>query len=62
MNKQIRNSNQVLNNNKRKEIENTKTNKILGSTTYSKNKKYLEKMLREYQTFCKKNTLENQPL
>ena len=61
MNKQIRNANQVLNNNKRKEIENTKTNKTLGSTTYSKNKKYLDKMLREYQTFCK-NTLENQPL
>jgi len=62
MSKQIRNSNQVLNNNKRKEIENSKTNKILGSTTYSKNKKYLDKMLREYQTFCKKYFGESTPI
>ena len=62
MNKQIRNANQVLNNNKRKEIENTKSNKTLGSTTYSKNKKYLDKMLREYQTFCKKYFGESTPI
>ena len=62
MNKQIRNANQVLNNNKRKEIENTKTNKTLGSTIYSKNKKYLDKMLREYQTFCKKYFGESTPI
>ena len=62
MSKQIKNVNQVLNNNKRKEIENSKTNKILGSTTYSKNKKYLDKMLREYQTFCKKYFGESTPI
>ena len=62
MSKKIRNANQVLNNNKRKEIENSKTNKILGSTTYSKNKKYLDKMLREYQTFCKKYFGESTPI
>ena len=62
MSKKIRNANQVLNNNKRKEIENSKTNKIFGSTTYSKNKKYLDKMLREYQTFCKKYFGESTPI
>ena len=62
MSKQIRNVNQVLNNNKRKEIENSKTNKTLGSTTYSKNKKNLDKMLRDYQTFCKKYFGESTPI
>ena len=36
--------------------------KIMGSSTYSKNKKSLEKMLREYQTFCKKYFGESTPI
>ena len=62
MSKQVRNGNQVLNNNKKKDIENSKTNKPLGSTTYSKNKKYLDKMLREYQSFCKRYFGESTPI
>jgi hypothetical protein len=34
----------------------------MGSSTYSKNKKSLEKMLREYQTFCKKYFGESTPI
>ena len=50
---------------KNKYKENSKinsNNKIIGSSTYSKNKKSLEKMLREYQTFCKKYFGESTPI
>ena len=49
---------------KNKLKENSKSNltKPTGSTTYSKNKKSLEKMLREYQTFCKKYFGESTPI
>lgn len=56
------NLNQPLNNNKNKFIENSKNNKPLGSTTYSKNKKLLDKMLRDYQSFCKKYFGESTPI
>ena len=61
MNKQ-KNINQPLNPkiNKFKEI--SKDNKALGSTTYSKNKKQLDQMLREYQSFCKKYFGESTPI
>ena len=61
MNKQ-KNINQPLNPkiNKFKEI--SKDNKSLGSTTYSKNKKQLDQMLREYQSFCKKYFGESTPI
>ena len=41
---------------------NININRPTGSTTYSKNKKSLEKMLREYQTFCKKYFGESTPI
>ena len=50
---------------KNKFKENSKinsNNKVIGSSTYSKNKKSLEKMLREYQTFCKKYFGESTPI
>ena len=50
---------------KNKYKENSKinsNNKVIGSSTYSKNKKSLEKMLREYQTFCKKYFGESTPI
>lgn len=50
---------------KNKYKENSKinsNNKVMGSSTYSKNKKSLEKMLREYQTFCKKYFGESTPI
>ena len=53
MKKQSNNIKQPLNK-KNKYIENYNNDKSLGSTTYSKNKKVLDKMLREYQSFCKK--------
>ena len=56
------NLNQPLNNNKNKFIENSKNNKPLGSATYSKNKKLLDKMLRDYQSFCKKYFGESTPI
>ena len=61
MNKQ-KNINQPLNPkiNKFKEI--SKDNKALGSTAYSKNKKQLDQMLREYQSFCKKYFGESTPI
>ena len=48
--------------NKYKENSKINTNKQTGSTVYSKNKKSLEKMLREYQTFCKKYFGESTPI
>ena len=56
--------NKYQNSTKNKYKENTKMNsgKIMGSSTYSKNKKSLEKMLREYQTFCKKYFGESTPI
>ena len=56
--------NKYQNSTKNKYQENTKMNsgKIMGSSTYSKNKKSLEKMLREYQTFCKKYFGESTPI
>ena len=48
--------------NKLKENSKSNLNKPTGSTTYSKNKKSLEKMLREYQTFCKKYFGESTPI
>ena len=62
MKKQTNNLKQPLNNKKNKYIENTKNDKSLGSTTYSKNKKILDKMLREYQSFCKKYFGESTPI
>jgi hypothetical protein len=50
---------------KNKYKENSKinsNNKAIGSSTYSKNKKSLEKMLREYQIFCKKYFGESTPI
>ena len=57
-----KNINQPLNpkNNKFKEV--SKDNKPLGSTIYSKNKKALDQMLREYQSFCKKYFGESTPI
>ena len=57
MSVRINNQNQAINNNKKKQIENSKNNKPSGSSAYSKNKKFLDKMLREYQAFCKNNNL-----
>ena len=56
--------NKYQNSTKNKYKENSKMNsgKIMGSSTYSKNKKSLEKMLREYQTFCKKYFGESTPI
>lgn len=56
--------NKYQNSAKNKYKENSKMNsgKIMGSSTYSKNKKSLEKMLREYQTFCKKYFGESTPI
>jgi len=48
--------------NKFKENSKININKPTGSTIYSKNKKSLEKMLREYQTFCKKYFGESTPI
>jgi hypothetical protein len=64
MNKQMNNMNKPLNNNKNKNkyMENSKNNKPLGSTAYSKNKKLLDKMLREYQSFCKRYFGESTPI
>ena len=53
---------QNIQKNKFKENSKTNMNKPAGSTTYSKNKKSLEKMLREYQTFCKKYFGESTPI
>ena len=61
MNKQ-KNINQILNPKNNKFKENSKDNKHLGSTTYSKNKKALDQMLREYQSFCKKYFGESTPI
>ena len=62
MNKQMNNMNKPLNSNKNKYIKSAKNNKPLGSTTYSKNKKLLDKMLREYQSFCKRYFGESTPI
>ena len=53
---------QNLQKNKFKENSKININKPTGSTIYSKNKKSLEKMLREYQTFCKKYFGESTPI
>ena len=53
---------QNMSKNKLKENSKSNLNKPTGSTTYSKNKKSLEKMLREYQTFCKKYFGESTPI
>ena len=42
--------------------ENSKNNKSIGSSIYSKNKKLLDKMLRDYQSFCKKYFGESTPI
>ena len=62
MSVRINNQNQAINNNKKKQIENSKNNKPSGSSAYSKNKKFLDKMLREYQAFCKKYFGESTPI
>lgn len=62
MNKQKNNLNQPLNIKNNKYKENSKENKSLGSSTYSKNKKVLDQMLREYQSFCKKYFGESTPI
>ena len=48
--------------NKMKENQKMNINKPIGSSIYSKNKKSLEKMLREYQIFCKKYFGESTPI
>ena len=53
---------QNIQKNKFKENSKININKQTGSTIYSKNKKSLEKMLREYQTFCKKYFGESTPI
>ena len=53
---------QNMSKNKFKENSKININKPTGSSTYSKNKKSLEKMLREYQTFCKKYFGESTPI
>ena len=53
---------QNIQKNKFKENSKININKPTGSTIYSKNKKSLEKMLREYQTFCKKYFGESTPI
>ena len=62
MNKQKNNINHPVNNKANKYKENSKDNKSLGSTAYSKNKKALDQMLREYQSFCKKYFGESTPI
>ena len=63
MNKQKNNLNQPLNiKSNRYKRENSKDNKPVGSTIYSKNKKVLDQMLREYQSFCKKYFWESTPI
>lgn len=59
---QMNNKHQNIQKNKIKENSKININKPQGSTTYSKNKKSLEKMLREYQTFCKKYFGESTPI
>jgi len=53
---------QNMTKNKLKENSKMNSGKIMGSSTYSKNKKSLEKMLREYQIFCKKYFGESTPI
>ena len=53
---------QNIQKNRFKENSKININKPTGSTIYSKNKKSLEKMLREYQTFCKKYFGESTPI
>ena len=53
---------QNISKNRLKENSKVNLNKPTGSTAYSKNKKSLEKMLREYQTFCKKYFGESTPI
>ena len=69
-------SNQTKNNNTKKNTVNkgntgtstinstnlNNNNRPLGSTIYSQNKKNLDKMLRDYQTFCKKYFGESTPI
>ena len=62
MNKQKGNINHPINNKANKLKENSKDNKSLGSTAYSKNKKSLDQMLRDYQSFCKKYFGESTPI
>ena len=62
MNKQKNNLNHPLNKKVNKFKENAKDNKSIGSTAYSKNKKALDQMLREYQSFCKKYFGESTPI
>ncbi len=62
MKKQKNNLNQPLNIKNNKFKENSKYSKPLGSTIYSKNKKALDQMLREYQSFCKKQFGESIPI
>ena len=53
---------QHLNKKKNELVENSKNNRLIGSSTYSKNKKLLDKMLRDYQSFCKKYFGESTPI
>ena len=53
---------QNIQKNKMKENQKMNMNKPIGSSVYSKNKKSLEKMLREYQVFCKKYFGESTPI
>ena len=53
---------QNIQKNKIKENQKMNMNKPIGSSVYSKNKKSLEKMLREYQVFCKKYFGESTPI
>ena len=53
---------QNIQKNKMKENQKMNMNKPIGSSIYSKNKKSLEKMLREYQVFCKKYFGESTPI
>ena len=62
MNKQKNNLNHPLNKQANKFKEISKDNKSLASTAYSKNKKALDQMLREYQSFCKKYFGESTPI
>jgi hypothetical protein len=63
MNKQANIYNhQHLNKKKNELVENSKNNKSIGSSIYSKNKKLLDKMLRDYQSFCKKYFGESTPI
>ena len=58
----MNNMNKSSNNHNNKYIKSAKDNKPLGSTTYYKNKKLLGKMLREYQSFCKRYFGESTPI